>query len=51
MSDPRKDKRVSHGLIPLMVMLRRKAMIEEARKSGKSGKKAAKRDLEDPDAS
>jgi hypothetical protein len=51
MSDPRKDKRVSHGLIPLMVMLRRKAMVEEAKKSGKSGKKAARRNMDDPDAS
>ena len=31
-TDPRKDPRITHGLIPLMAVLRKKRFIEEQRR-------------------
>lgn len=47
-TDPRRDPRVTHGLIPLIALMRKKRFIEEKRRREAKGKTDAQASGEEP---
>lgn len=49
-TDPRKDPRITHGLIPLMAVLRKKRWVEEQRRREAQGRRPPEAAAEEPEA-